>query len=151
MFENDKLIGKLVSGTLSPEGALEELQTDRATSECGVTIGSIIRINRPTGSTTHTAGYADWENSRPIAGDDIIRTYSVTKTFTAAMTHDLCAEGYITPESKVLDLVEEIKQRNIAEGHPEYNEALAKLHLDERVTINDLLLHRSGVGTYLLL
>lgn len=149
MFNNDELVGGLADGTLSPEAAMEELQTTRATSSRGVSIGSIIRIIGPRGDIVEKAGYADWENSRLIDGDDIIRIYSVTKTFTAAMTHELFERGKLTPGSKVVDLIAEIKQRNSDEGHPEYNEVLTKLHLDERVTIDDLLLHRSGVGTYL--
>jgi CubicO group peptidase (beta-lactamase class C family) len=150
MFENEKLMGKLVTGEITPEAALYELHSTRAASSKGVVIGSIIAIHRPEGQKVYTAGFADWDNNNAIRGNDIIRMYSVTKTFTAAITHQLCREGKLSLETKVSDILEEIKERNIQEGHPEFNLALEHLQLDKRVTVNDLLLHRSGAGTYLV-
>lgn len=151
MFGNDELVGKLASGALSPEEALQYLQMKGVSSSTGVSIGTIIHINSPRKKTVLTAGYADWENSRPIAENDIFRAYSITKTFTAALIHGLCKgkKPKLSLDTKVSDIIEDIKKRNILEKNPDYyNTALENLRLDNNVTIRDLLSHRSGVLGY---
>ena len=79
-----------------------------------------------------TAGYADRANGRPNASTTRFATASGTKGFTALTTVSLAEDGAFDLATTVASLVGDVLP-----------------NIDERVTIEQLLGHRSGIGDYL--
>ena len=93
------------------------------------------------GATGYAARNIDEQNNllpggTPLTTDALFRIYSVTKTFTAALTLELAKEGVFSlddPETKYLPWI-----------------PLANPGLNTNVTIRQLLAHESGYSDYIL-
>lgn len=76
-------------------------------------------------------GYADMEDRIPNSSDTIFRIGSITKQFTVVMILQLIEEGKVRLEGKLTEYI------------PEY-----RPDTGERVTIDHLLRHTSGIASY---
>jgi D-alanyl-D-alanine carboxypeptidase len=93
------------------------------------------------GASGYAARNIDEQNNllpggTPLTPDTLFRIYSVTKTFTAALTLELAHEGVFNlddPESKYIPWI-----------------VIANPELNPNVTIRQLLAHESGYSDYLL-
>jgi len=89
-------------------------------------------------------GLADRERNVPVKSDTVYRAYSMTKPLTSALIMDLMEEGELKltdPASKYIPQLAEMKVVSLDEnGQPKYEAQTNPM------TIEDLLLHRSGMA-----
>ena len=89
-------------------------------------------------------GLADRERNTPVSSDTVYRVYSMTKPMTSALIMDLMEEGKLKlsdPASKYIPQLAQMKVVSLGEdGQPKYDDQARPM------TIEDLLLHRSGMA-----
>ncbi len=89
-------------------------------------------------------GLADRERNTPVTSDTVYRVYSMTKPVTSALIMDLVSEGKINlsdPASKYIPQLGQMKVVSLgADGQPKYADQA------QPMTVEDLLLHRSGMA-----
>ena len=89
-------------------------------------------------------GLADRERETPVKSDTVYRVYSMTKPVTSALIMDLREEGKLKlsdPASKYIPQLAAMKVVSLGEdGQPKYEDQTRPM------TIEDLLLHRSGMA-----
>ena len=89
-------------------------------------------------------GLADRERGTPVKFDTVYRVYSMTKPVTSALIMDLREEGKLKlsdPASKYIPQLAQMKVVSLgADGQPKYEDQTRPM------TIEDLLLHRSGMA-----
>ncbi len=89
-------------------------------------------------------GLADRERNIPVKSDTVYRVYSMTKPLTSALIMDLREEGKLKlsdPASKYIPQIAQMKVVSLgADGKPKYESQTRP------ITIEDLLLHRSGMA-----
>jgi len=89
-------------------------------------------------------GLADRERSTPVADDTVWRIYSMTKPVTSVVIMDLVEEGKLKlddPAAKYIPALANMRVASLGEdGMPQYAEQARPM------TIEDLLLHRSGMA-----
>lgn len=109
------------------------------------TVTRAFNVFRPTGLSLaivsnneiiyHKAfGYADAEKKEPLTTSSLFNIASCTKAFTAASVAMLVDEGRIRWTDKVTDYFPEFR--------------LADDYITRELTVEDLLCHRSGLGTF---
>jgi D-alanyl-D-alanine carboxypeptidase len=92
--------------------------------------GIMLEIRGPDGTELLTSGRASIETGRPMQGDDLFRIASVTKTFTGALVMMLVADGALSLDDTVDDLVPGLLKHG------------------GRLTVRQLLAHTSGLPDY---
>ena len=89
-------------------------------------------------------GLADRERNTPVKSDTVYRVYSMTKPLTSALIMDLREDGKLKlsdPASKYIPQLGQMKVVSLgADGQPKYDAQTRPM------TIEDLLLHRSGMA-----
>ena len=89
-------------------------------------------------------GLADRERNTPVKSDTVYRVYSMTKPMTSALIMDLMEDGKLKlsdPAAKYIPQLALMKVVRLgADGQPEYEDQARPM------TIEDLLLHRSGMA-----
>jgi len=89
-------------------------------------------------------GLADRERNTPVKSDTVYRVYSMTKPMTSALIMDLREEGKLKlsdPASKYIPQLAQMKVVSLGEdGTPKYDAQKRPM------TVEDLLLHRSGMA-----
>ena len=89
-------------------------------------------------------GLADRERNTPVKSDTVYRVYSMTKPLTSALIMDLMEDGKLKlsdPASKFIPQLAQMKVVSLgADGQPKYEDQARAM------TIEDLLLHRSGMA-----
>lgn len=89
-------------------------------------------------------GLADRERNTPVKSDTVYRVYSMTKPVTSALIMDLMEEGKLKlsdPASKYIPQLAQMKVVSLgADGAPKYEDQTRPM------TVEDLLLHRSGMA-----
>lgn len=89
-------------------------------------------------------GLADRERNTPVKSDTVYRVYSMTKPVTSALIMDLREEGKLKlsdPASKYIPQLALMKVVSLGEdGKPKYEDQTRPM------TVEDLLLHRSGMA-----
>ncbi|MEP4052502.1 MAG: serine hydrolase domain-containing protein [Litorimonas sp.] len=89
-------------------------------------------------------GLADRERNTPVKNDTVYRVYSMTKPMTSALIMDLMEEGKLKltdPASKYIPQLALMKVVSMGEdGQPKYEDQARPM------TVEDLLLHRSGMA-----
>ena len=93
---------------------------------------------------SNSFGLADRERGTPVTSDTVYRVYSMTKPVTSALIMDLMEEGKLKlsdPASKYIPQLALMKIVSLgADGQPKYEDQTRPM------TIEDLLLHRSGMA-----
>ena len=89
-------------------------------------------------------GLADRERGTPVTSNTVYRVYSMTKPMTSALIMDLREEGKLKlsdPASKYIPQLAQMKVVSMGEGGtPKYEDQTRPM------TVEDLLLHRSGMA-----
>ncbi|MGB0908209.1 MAG: serine hydrolase domain-containing protein [Maricaulaceae bacterium] len=93
---------------------------------------------------TGTFGMADRERGVPVAMDTVFRIYSMTKPITAAVIMDLVEEGKLSLSDPASKYIPELADMSIAKLNPDGH--FGFLPQAKPMTIEDLLLHRAGMG-----
>jgi CubicO group peptidase (beta-lactamase class C family) len=127
------LVGALVAGGSGLESSLSKA-LDAYLTECHSQNrfnGSALIAHRGKVLLKKGYGYADMENRIPNTADTIFRIGSITKQFTVVMVLQLVEEGRVRLDGKLIEYL------------PEY-----RPDTGERVTIDHLLRHTSGIASY---
>jgi CubicO group peptidase (beta-lactamase class C family) len=90
-----------------------------------------------------STGYADVESRRPIADDAIFRLYSMSKPITSVGVLMLADQGKLSLADSVGKYLPEMADLRVWDGSP--GDPARTLPALRPVTIEDLLLHRSGL------
>lgn len=90
-----------------------------------------------------SVGYADVESRRPIADDAIFRLYSMSKPITSVGVLMLADQGKLSLADPVGKYLPELADVRVWDGSP--GNPAKTLPATRPVTIEDLLLHRSGL------
>lgn len=89
-------------------------------------------------------GLRDIERDQPVELDTVFRIYSMTKPITSALIMDLVEEGKISLEDPVSKYIPELANMKVAsmgdDGAPVFSDP------SQPMTVEDLLLHRAGMG-----
>ncbi len=89
-------------------------------------------------------GLRDRERDRPAETDTVWRIYSMTKPITSALIMDLVEDGRLSLDDAAADYIPALAQMQVVtlgeDGAPQYS------NQTRPITIEDLLLHRSGMA-----
>ncbi len=89
-------------------------------------------------------GLRDMERDQPVEMDTVFRIYSMTKPITSALIMDLVEDGKIALDDPVTKYIPELGDMQVArlgeDGAPVLSDQ------SQPMTIEDLLLHRAGMG-----
>ncbi len=97
--------------------------------------GLAVAVMKDSAIIYHNAlGYADAEAGKPVSTTSLFNIASCTKAFTALSIGILVDEGKIKWTDKVTDYIPEFR--------------LADDYITREMTVEDLLCHRSGLGTF---
>lgn len=128
------LIASIVAGCGGPGRASGPTLGDvQAALDAAVEAGApgiMLEIRGPDGTELLTSGRASIETRKPMQGDDLFRIASVTKAFTGALVMMLVADGALSLDDTVDDLVPGL----LKDGG--------------RLTVRQLLAHTSGLPDY---
>ncbi len=89
-------------------------------------------------------GLADRERGTPVAVDTVYRIYSMTKPVTSALIMDLMEEGKLALTDPVSRYIPELAQMKVVSAGPDGTPVFTDQQ--RPITIEDLLLHRSGMA-----
>ena len=89
-------------------------------------------------------GLGDRERATPVMLDTVWRIYSMTKPMTSVLIMDLVEDGLIALDDPVSNYIPEVEQMRVAERAADGSVSLVPPK--RPMTIQDLLLHTSGLG-----
>lgn len=121
-----------------PESVLTDAARDRlskrfAELEAGGVSGTVLLAEAGIPVMQHCLGLADRANGVPVMPRTRFQTASVTKMFTAVAVLDQVAQGRVTVDTPVVDVVPPDRRPR---------------HLSGDVTVHHLLCHTSGIADY---
>ncbi|WP_371396065.1 serine hydrolase domain-containing protein [Fretibacter rubidus] len=93
---------------------------------------------------TNAFGLADRERATPMTMDTVLRIYSMTKPVTSAVIMDLMEEGKLSLSDPAAKYIPGLANMQVASLGPDGTPMLNPQ--ENPMTIEDLLLHRAGLG-----
>lgn len=145
MLDNEEILVAWAEGRIDTEEAKRLLKEERATDGRGLMMGGVFSIQRGQEKPERFAlGERGWRDAAPVTTADSFRVYSVTKSVVGMVFEKLVSEGVLKLDEKLINVISDMKSKGIEKN----NCFDSLLGINPEATIQDLLMHRSGIGEY---
>jgi len=148
MKSTEELMFDALSGIIDIDSIKDVIWDKLPTNGEGLLVGAVFGIHDyKSGKTeTRSIGSRDMAGKKPIQSGNVMRIRSVSKTYIVEVIKQLHKEGALDINDKVWDWIQRLKQCETLDV--QLRKALERLHIGQDSTIEDLMKHTSGVGTW---
>lgn len=145
MLDNEETLVAWAEGRIKLKEAQRLIKEERATDGRGLMVGGVFSIQHgQEAPKIFMLGSRDWANTEPVAPTDSFRIYSVTKSIVGKIVEELVANGALRLDEKLTDVISDMKNKGIEKN----NCFDSFLGINPEAAIQDLLMHRAGIGEY---